>query len=620
LCKKPWLILVCLALSALTFSASPRFGAEAYLRHIRYLASDNLKGRANGSPELNQAAEYIAKQFRAAGLKPAGDNATFLQIFGVATGSELGSDNKLAIRAGAQSMEAALRREFVPIATSAGAAMSRDMPSGAGDKVQLSGPVVFAGYGISAEEFKYDDYKDLVVTDKIILVLAHEPRENDDTSPFSGKLLTMHGQDNNKALNAKYRQAKAILIVQDPANHPDASKDLADPTLGAQIDELGIAAFRINRGLAQKILDTQQKDLLQLQKQIDETLTPQSFALNGVEIQITLDVRRLRQDVRNVVGILPANDPAGGDEEIVIGAHYDHLGLGNRSSMEPALIGQVHNGADDNASGTAGVIELAAALAKDPAPRKRSYVFIAFAAEELGLNGSSYWVSNPNRTLDKVVAMLNLDMIGRSRDDVVLVSGTGTSPAFAKLVENAASEAGLKVKPSPGGFGGSDQQSFYIKNIPVLFFLSGVHADYHRPTDDVEKINAAGALKILDMVYLIAAQLNGLDPRPAFTKVNEPTPPQGGGRGGYGAYFGSVPDMTEEVAGVRFADVRPNSPAANAGLRAQDVMIRFAGKEVKNLQDFNYVLQTCKPGETVEVVALRDGKAMTVQVTLAVRR
>ena len=603
--KKLMLAVACAALAASAAAQSDRFDAGSYLRHVRHLAGDDLKGRANGSPELNKAADYIAKEFRAAGLAPGGSDGWYFQEFETVTGSELGPKNRLTIRAGTRSIQAALRKEYVPIGT-----------DGA---TQLSGPVVFAGYGITAEEHGYDDYKDLDVADKVVLVLAHEPLENDNASPFDGKIMTLHGQDSTKAFNAKSRQAKAILIVQDPANHPDEENDLSDPTLGTQVEDLGIAAFRIHRSLAQKILAAGKKDLIELQREIDGALAPRSFALSGIEIQISLDVKKVRREVRNVVGILQGTDPAAADEAIVIGAHYDHLGRGNRSSMERSQIGQVHNGADDNASGTAGIIELARALARDPAARRRTLIFIAFAAEELGLNGSAYWVAHPNRPVDKIVAMLNLDMIGRLKDNVILVNGIATSPSFEPLVAGASADAGLTLKPFPGGFGGSDQQSFYLKDIPVLFFFTGYHADYHRPSDDWDKIDSAGAVRVLDMVYRVATRLNEMDNRPGFAKIVEPAAPPGGGRG-YGAYFGSVPDMTGDVAGVRFSEVRPDSPAASAGLRANDVLIRFGGKEIRNLQDFSYMLQARKPGETVEVVVVREGQSLTVQVTLGMRR
>ncbi len=595
-----------LALSC--FGATHAFRPDDYMRHVRFLASDALEGRGNGTPELNRAAQYIAGEFKSYGLTPVGDDGTFFQKFQLNTGSRLGPANRLTFRIGDKTLDASFRRDFMPFAF--------------GDKAGTGGDLVFAGYGISAEEYKYDDYNGLDPTGKVVLVLAHEPRESDTSSPFAGKELTLHGHDNMKVQNAKYRGASAILIVQDPANHPDSSQDLAEAAIGEQVDELGIPAIRITRGLAQRLLDSQGKNLLELQKQIDEKMTPQSFTLQGVRADVETDVVRVRKEVSNVVGFLPGNDPVLGEECVLIGAHYDHLGRGGRSSMSPDLIGQIHNGADDNASGTAGLLELASWLARDPAPRRRGYIFVAFAGEELGLRGSEYWASHPTVPLQKVVAMLNMDMIGRVRNDQVTLGGVGTSPVFSELAKTAADEVGLTLKTSQSGYGASDHVSFYTKNLPVLFFFSSLHADYHRPSDDWEKINAAGATKILGMVYTIASRLNAMDARPQFTKVDEPmtTGNVRAGGPGYGAYFGSIPDMTDEVKGVRFSDIRPGSPAAKAGLKGQDILVRFAGKEIRNLEDFTYMLRTHKPGETVEVEVLRDGKPLTAQVTLGVRR
>jgi hypothetical protein len=591
------------------FGATHTFQADSYLKHVRFLASDELQGRGDGTPELNKAAAYIAEQFKQSGLLPGGEDGSFFQKFQLNTGSRLGPGNKLTLHMGAKTFEASLKQDFIPFAF--------------GDRPSVGGDIIFAGYGITAEEYKYDDYKDLDVTDKVVLVLAHEPRENDSASPFNGRELTLHGHDNMKVQNAKYRGARAILIVQDPVNHEDPSRDLVDTPAGGQADELGIPALHITRSLAQRLLDGRGKSLLELQKQIDEKMSPQSFALSGERADIDMDVTRVRKEVSNVVGLLPGNDSALGEETVVLGAHYDHLGRGGRSSMSPQLIGQIHPGADDNASGTAGLLELASWLAQDTTPRRRAYLFIAFAGEELGLRGSEYWASHPTRPLPKVVAMLNMDMIGRMRDDQIIVGGVGTSPVFPELVQRAAAQEGLKLRTSQSGYGSSDHVSFYTKNLPVLFFFSGLHADYHRPSDTWDKLNAAGAGRILGMVYTIATQLNALDTRPQFTKVDTQMMPgniRSGGGPGYGSYFGSIPDMTDEVKGVRFSDVRPNSPAAKAGLRGQDILVRFDGKEISNLEDFTYMLRTHKPGETVDVVVLREGKPLSVKVTLEVRR
>jgi aminopeptidase YwaD len=601
------LLLFCLLISLSGLGLPAEFRQADYLRHVKYLAGDALQGRGNGTPGLEKAATYIAKEFRSYGLQPYGDHGSYFQKFVVTTGSRLGPGNKLTIQKGEVSTAAVLNKDFVPFAI--------------GDNTSVSGEVVFAGYGITADEYHYDDYKDVDVTDKIVLVMAHEPRETDPDSPFNGKEPTLLGLDNTKAINAKYRNARALLIVQDPANHKDAPRDLPQNPAGAQVDDLGICAAHISLDFAQRILKTQNRDLLDLQKQIDEKLSPQTFALAGVSISLDLDVARVRKEVRNLIGLLPATDPTASGEAIVIGAHYDHLGRGGRSSMAPQLIGQIHHGADDNASGTAGMLEVARYFSRDRTPRRRALLFIAFAGEEIGLLGSAHWTKQPTWPLEKIAAMINMDMIGRSRDNQVLVSGIGTSPGFPDLVRAAAAEAGLSARTSQSGYGSSDQTEFYIKNIPVLYFFVGLHVDYHRPSDTWDKINTVGATKILHMVANIAGKLESMDPRPLFTKVDEPAKPGGqGGGGGYGAFFGSIPDMTDEVQGVRFSDVRPNSPAAKAGLRAQDILIRFDGNEIKNLDDFTYMLRTHKPGQTVEVVVVRAGQLLTVQVTLEVRR
>ena len=335
-----------------------------------------------------------------------------------------------------------------------------------------------------------------------------------------------------------------------------------------------------------------------------------------------MDVSRIRKEVRNVAGLLPGRDGPLADEVVILGAHYDHLGLGGQNSQSAQLIGQIHNGADDNASGTAGVLELAAALAKDSGPRRRSYLFIAFAGEELGLHGSTYWTQHPTVPAEKVVAMINLDMIGRSRGNQVFVNWVGTSPGFQSLVTDSAAAVGIDARTSQSGPSGSDHMAFYAKNLPVLFFFSGLHSDYHRPSDDWDKINAPGAVKILDLVYRVAISLSNGDRRPQFTKVETAAPASQatGGGAGYGPYFGSIPDMTDEVKGVRFADIRPDSPAARAGLKRGDILVRFAEGEIANLEDFTFMLRKHKPGDVVEVTVLRDNHPFTVEVKLEVRR
>jgi Zn-dependent M28 family amino/carboxypeptidase len=330
-------------------------------------------------------------------------------------------------------------------------------------------------------------------------------------------------------------------------------------------------------------------------------------------------VKRVRAQTQNVVGILRGSDPKLAAEAVVIGAHYDHLGLGGQGSLAPSQTGTPHLGADDNASGTSVLLELARTLTERRKELNRSVVFLAFSGEELGLLGSAHYTKNPLWPLEKTAVMMNLDMIGRPKDGKLTIGGMGTSPIFKEVIEAANKTANLKLSFQQSGYGSSDHSSFYVKDLPVLFFFSGLHADYHKPSDSAEKILYADAARVGELALGTAMTLANRDEKPQFVKVQEERP-VGGGGGGYGAYFGSIPDMGEEVVGVKFADVREGSPAAKAGLKGGDVLIEFAGKPIKNLYDFTYALRAHRPGETVEVTVLRGQEKLTVPVKLEQRR
>jgi hypothetical protein len=313
--------------------------------------------------------------------------------------------------------------------------------------------------------------------------------------------------------------------------------------------------------------------------------------------------------------------PGKTSEYIIIGAHYDHLGRGDSNSLAPSQIGQIHPGADDNASGTAGVLELARLFAPLKGQLDRGILFMSFSGEELGLLGSAYWVKNPTMPLNKCVAMINMDMIGRIRDNKVFIGGVGTGSTFKSILEVAQKKTDFKVEYSPGGYSASDHTSFVAKKIPVLFFFSGLHADYHKPSDTWDKINAPSAAQMLNMVADVMLQLANAPQPPAFITVAEDKPMGGlSGGGGYGPYFGSIPDFAEVKDGVRFSDVRPGSPAAKAGLKAGDILVQFDGKPIHNLYDFTDALRRSKVGQVVEVKVLRDGQPITASVKLEQRK
>jgi hypothetical protein len=295
--------------------------------------------------------------------------------------------------------------------------------------------------------------------------------------------------------------------------------------------------------------------------------------------------------------------------------------MGDQHSLAPSQAGtKAHLGADDNASGTAGVLELARWFSAQPKP-KRGILFLAFTGEELGLLGSSFYVNSPVLPIANAVAMINMDMIGRIRDGRVFIGGSGTGSTLKAVIDEARKGSDLKLEYSEqGGYGSSDHTSFTTKQVPVLFFFSGLHGDYHKPSDTWDKINAEGAAKLLNVIGSAAGALADAPERPKFVKVADPPKPVSGGGGGYGPYFGSIPDFAEVPNGVRFADIREGSPAAKAGLKGGDILVEFDGKEIKNLYDYTYALRARKPGDTITVKVQRDGQTVEAKVTLAERK
>jgi len=473
---------------------------------------------------------------------------------------------------------------------------------------------VFVGYGATADEFQYDDYSGVDVKDKIVIALRYEPPSFAQKEGNHG--LTRHSQLITKAINARNHAAKALVLVNGKLG--DGEEDLLTRfgSLSGP-EDVGIIFAQVKNAVAEEWLKTAGKSLADLQEQINSSSKPVSFELGGDQTaSLTVSVKTTRATVNNVLAYLPGKT----DEYVIIGAHYDHLGRGNADSLAPSQIGQLHPGADDNASGTAGVLELARMLAPLKGQLRRGILFENFAGEELGLLGSGEWVKNPTRPLDKAVAMLNMDMIGRIQNQKVFIGGVGTGSTLKATVEHSSANSGFKIEYSPGGYSSSDHTSFVAKKIPVLFFFSGLHSDYHKPSDTWEKIDPESAAKLVDVVAATGEELADAETRPAFQTVAEERPRGGAGGGGYGPYFGSIPDFGQIENGVRFSDVRPGSPAAKAGFKAGDVLVEFAGKPIKNLYDFTDALRGSKVGQVVEVKVLRDGQPVTASVKLEQRQ
>ncbi len=569
--------------------------SQSYLAHVRYLASPELKGRATGSPELEKAAGYIASQYKSFGLKPA-DGRNFEQEFPVTINAHLGPGNHFKFKEQGKAGALEQGRDFLPFNFSS---------SG-----KLAAEVVFAGYGLTNAELHYDDYEGLDAKDKIVLVLRHEPQE--------AATKTAHASFAEKAVNAKMHGARGVILINDVYAHRDKEDAIEKFGRAAGPRNEGVFFVQMKAETAERWLAAEGRNLREISEEIDKDLKPRSFPLTKLTVELEVDVRQDMKTVHNVAAYLPGETA----EYVVIGAHYDHLGLGDENSLAPSQVGTIHPGADDNASGTAGVIELARWFAKQP-KQKRGILFLNFAGEELGLLGSAWYVNHPILPLENAVAMINLDMIGRIRDGKIFLAGSGTGSSFAGLIGEVKPPAPLRVDLSEkAGYGASDHTSFTTKQVPVLFFFSGLHADYHKPSDTADKIDSEDATKLLDYIGELAGHLADGSARPQYVRVVEPdhVPTGSGGGSGYGPNFGSIPDFNEPPKGVRFADVRDGTPADKAGLRAGDILIEFDGKEVGNLYDFTYALRAHKPGDVVLVKVIRGSQTIEAKVLLTERR
>ncbi len=604
----------CLLMAALnaappaTSTLTPDIDPQRFLSHVKYLASPEMRGRATGSPELEKAADYIAGQFRAIGLRPI-DGKSYFQAFAVTTNAKLGHGNRFEYVEQGKTNTLKAGDDFIPFNFSARGA--------------VEGGIVFAGYGITAPEYNYDDYAGLDVKGKLVLILRHEPQEFDEKSVFAGKVYTEHAQFYSKAVNAKMHGATGVILINDAFNHHSESDQLEKFGRTAGPNDAGIPFVQIKAEIATRWITDAGKSLDDIGAAIDKDLKPQSFALpESVHVRENVDVERVVKTVHNVAGYLPGET----DEYVIVGAHFDHLGLGEQFSMAPSLAGTtIHPGADDNASGTAGVIELARWFAGQP-KEKRGVLFMTFAGEELGLLGSSFYVNHPAFPLGKAVAMINLDMIGRVREGKIYVGGVGTGSNLRPTLDPILARYPLHVDYSDTtGYGSSDHTSFTTKQVPVLFFFSGLHGDYHKPSDTWDKIDAPDAAKLLDMIAEVGTVLREEAERPVYVRVKEPESPHAGvmagsSQSGYGPEFGSVPDFTEIPHGVRFADIREGTPAAQAGLKAGDILVEFGGKPIGNLYDFTYALRARKPGDTVIVKVMRGSETVTAPVLLRERK
>jgi hypothetical protein len=483
-----WLPLVLIACAAPGAAARQPIGVREYIGHVKRLSAPEMRGRGTGTAELDKAAEYIAAQFAKAGLRPV-DGRQYYQVFPVSVDGALGPGNRLGYSIGSERRELRTPEDFVPLSF-----------SGAG---AVEGELVFAGYGITAREYGYDDYGGIDARGRIAVVLAHEPQEYDSGSRFEGRVYTEHSQLFSKAMNARAHGAAGVIYVCDTANHSSEEK-LEKFVSSVSPADAGMPFVHVRSEIVEQWFAAAGRDFKQVQADIDKHLRPEGFAFpRNIRVSMNIDVTRRARDVRNVIGYLPGRT----DEYAIVGAHYDHLGLGEQFSMAPDKAGTPHPGADDNASGVAGLLALARWFGKQPHPPRRGILFLAFAGEEIGLLGSSYYVNRPALPLDNAKMMINMDMIGRIEDGKVMVGGVESAPGMRARLEALQQKHGVKLDLEDGAvYGSSDHTSFKTKFVPVLFFFSGLHADYHRPSDTWDKIDARGAVRLLGLIADVLGQ------------------------------------------------------------------------------------------------------------------
>jgi hypothetical protein len=604
------LFAILFAFSAWTFEipslTAPR--ADVLKEHVRYLASDELTGRGVGTPGIKLATDYIVREFAKAGLRPGGSNGSYLQTFDVATGVAVKQPTVMAL---GKQPPLRLDEEWTPLGLSGSGKVEAD--------------VVFAGYGITTKEYGYDDYAGIDAKGKIVLVLRYEPPPKDEKSPFQkAPRYSNYATLRAKANNARDHGAVGMILV-DFNYSGDEQKELLSTRNSLWRNGKSPIAAQVKRSVIEKWLEPQGIFLKPLKEKIDREERPASQALPGSRVTLQVTLEEIRQRTENVVGILPGSDPALKDQSIVIGAHYDHVGLGHYGIRDSTAEGQIHHGADDNASGTAVLLELAAQMSRFPIKPARTIVFAAFSGEELGLHGSRHYVNYPSLSLSSTKAMLNLDMVGRLRDNRLTVFGTRSAKELSAIVLEAAQKLGLQISESDS-VGRSDNMSFYNKEIPALHFFTGSHPDYHRPSDTWEKLNIEGMLKITDLVSEVVQRVANI--KEPLNFVSLPSRPPSGGNTerqgntegqGYGSYLGSIPDFGTNGDGVRLAGVSAGSPAAFAGLRQGDVIIKLAEIKIHDLEDLAVALRSKKPGDSVEITILRNSQPLTLKATLRPR-
>jgi aminopeptidase YwaD len=574
----------------LSFNANSQVTVQKLQDHIKYLSSDALAGRLTGSPGDSLAALYIRDKLISYGFKPLeGDG---FQRYKVTKRVVAGKSNFLSI-AGSDYLN---NKDFMPFSFSS--------------NTGLESEVVFVGYGfnINADSLKWNDYSGVDVKGKWVMILRGDPEPENNKSPYISL-----SADRDKALLAKDMGAAGVLMVSGPLFD---KQDAFDP-LNMEGYSVDIPVLRIKKEIADVILSKSANNIDSLEKKLTETKKPFSFSTD-VSVKGKAEIVRELANTRNVVMFLPGEDSKLKDEFIILGAHFDHLGMGGPGSGSRALdtIG-IHHGADDNASGVAMMLELGEKFAETKGSHKRSIICLSFSGEEEGLLGSKHFVDDPGIDLSKVDVMFNLDMVGRLNETNNLqISGVGTATGLKAIVYAKTDTSVIKLTLSDEGYGPSDHSSFYGKNIPVLFYFTGAHMDYHTPTDTWEKINYKGMVKISDLIFNMAENLASDDAKLQFKEAG-PKVESGNYPRRKGVTLGIMPDFAGVIKnGLRADFITPGKPAALGGMEKGDIITFINGKPVNNIQDYMFRMGQLKHGQTISVEVLRNNKNVVLVIQL----
>ncbi|MCA9083757.1 MAG: M20/M25/M40 family metallo-hydrolase [Planctomycetaceae bacterium] len=582
---------------------------------IQYFASDELEGRGVETRGIELAAERILEEYVRHGLKPGLPDGSFRQPFDIAVGATAVADSTSALlnHSDGSVINLELGRQFQPLRRGA------DGKASAG--------LVFVGYGIQSREDDYDDYSGIDVRGKIVVMLRREPQSAERPAAFGGSSTTQHAYIETKLGLARKLGAVGIIFVNDwrTASNPNDDQ-LTEPSgFGSQSSGIPFVHVRqevVNQILAKSPLvagdGSAEKKLTSVQEvceQIDSTLVPVSQPLPTWTATLQTHFSSKKVTACNLIGVLEAEGPLA-DETIVVGAHYDHLGRGGVGSRSMDRTGEIHNGADDNATGTAAVLEIIRRITAGK-PLKRRVVFICFSGEERGLLGSRHYVDHPVIPLEKTVAMLNYDMIGTLRNNQVEVNGVGTAAEFRAIVEAADEASPLDIKVVENPFAGSDHLPFFQKEIPVMFCFTGVTPRYHTPDDDFEAINVEGVVSVIDYTEHLLRGIAALPKPPTFQPVSRSSRPRRSI-----PYLGVVPNIGADdgIDGIPLQSIRPDSPASSAGLAVGDVLLQANDTPLDGFSDLITFLGTVNAGQTVSFKVKRGEDTVSLNVKLGTPR